>query len=121
MQYKKIIFVGIIFLLSASSFFFCKTENQYRAIITVSMIDAAGGKIPVPSCKLVFGEENFAPDIKRTGYTDVNGRYEGEWPREVSLRVLASREINGKIYSGASIIRLSEGGVAEQEILIKEE
>lgn len=76
-------------------------------------------KIPVPACTLVFGEDNFAPDIKRTGYTDNNGKYEGEWPREVSLRVRASRDINNITYTGMSIIRLSEGGIAEQEILIK--
>lgn len=85
------------------------------------MIDDSGSKIPVPLCQLVFGEENFAPDIKRTGYTDANGKYEGEWSREVSLRVRASKEINKKIHTGVSIIRLSDGGIAEQEILIKEE
>jgi hypothetical protein len=121
MKYKKLVLVSIISLLSVGSFSFCKKESQYKARITVSMIDPAGKKNPVPSCKLVFGEENFAPDIKRTGYTDANGKYEGEWPREVSLRVRASREINGKVYSGVSIIRLTEGGIAEQEILIKEE
>ncbi|MDR1459866.1 MAG: hypothetical protein LBI60_06600 [Bacteroidales bacterium] len=121
MRNKKIILVSIISLLSAVSFLFCKKESQYKAIITVSMIESTGRKIPVPACKLVFGEENFDPAIKRTGYTDENGKYEGEWPREVSLRVKASREINEKNYSGVSIIRLTEGGVAEQEILIKEE
>jgi hypothetical protein len=122
MKCKKVILVSLISLLSVSSFSFCKKESQYKAIITVSMIDdATDKKIPVPSCKLVFGEDNFAEDIKRVGYTDANGKYEGEWPREVSLRVRASREINNKLYSGVSIIRLSEGGVSEQEILIKEE
>ncbi|MDR1181871.1 MAG: hypothetical protein LBL13_07830 [Bacteroidales bacterium] len=120
-MYKKIILVGIISLLSVGSFLFCKKESQYKAIITVSMIDSINRKVPVPACKLVFGEENFDPEIKRTGYTDENGKYEGEWSREVSLRIRASREINNKNYTGMSIIRLTEGGIAEQEILIKEE
>jgi hypothetical protein len=120
-MYKKITLIGIISLLSVGSFLFCKKESQYKAIITVSMIDSTTRKIPVPACKLIFGEDNFAPDIKRTGYTDENGKYEGEWAREVSLRIRASKEINNKSYTGISIIRLTEGGIAEQEILIKEE
>ncbi len=119
MHYKKLILISIISLFIVAGFYSCSEDSTYKAIVTVSMLDSSSRKIPVPDCKLVFGEDNFAPDIKRTGYTDLYGKYEGEWPREVSLRVQASREINGELYTGVSMIRLTEGGVAEQEILIK--
>ena len=121
MSSKKFFLVGVIFLLSVSCFYSCKKDNVYRAIVTVSILDESNVKIPVAECRLDFGEDNFAPDIKRVGYTDKSGKYEGEWNREVTLPVYATRDINGQIYSGYTMIRLTLEGIAEGEILIKEQ
>ena len=125
MNCRKILLVGIISLFSVGCFYSCEKEDVYKAVVTVSMLEmvdeVTAKKIPVPSCKLVFGEENFSPEIKRTGYTDVAGKYESEWQREVSLRVYASKEIDGVMYVGASVVRLTAEGVATQEILITQE
>ena len=120
MSSKKFLLVGIMFLFSVSCFYSCKKNNTYRAVIKVSMLDEFNNKVPVPECKLVFGKDNFAPDVRRVGYTDKSGVYEGEWTREVTLPVDATRDINGSLYSGYSVIRLTLDGIAEQEILIKE-
>ena len=121
MSYNKSFLVGIIFLFSASCFFSCAKDNVYKAIVTVSRLDETGSssmRIPVSNCKLIFGEENFDPEIYREVYTDLTGKYAGEWKREVSLRVQAFAEINGEMYTGFSVVRLSLGGTAEEEILI---
>ena len=120
MNSRKFFLASIVFLLSVSCFYSCKKETSYKAVITVSMLDENNLKISVPACKLVFGDTNFAPDIQRVGYTDATGKYEGEWNREVTLPVYASREINGYEYTGYSMVRLTVEGIAEQEILLKE-
>ena len=121
MKHKKAILASIVVLLSSVYFTSCKEDNVYRAIVTVSMIDSTiqEARTPVPNCQLIFGEDHFAEDIKRTVYTDNFGRYEGEWPREVSLRIQASKEINGIKFTGASVVRLKKEGAGEVEILIK--
>ena len=125
MSYTKSLLAGVIFLFSASCFYSCsKEDNMYKGIVTVSRLeetDASFVKIPVPNCKLIFGEEIFDPEIYREEYTDATGKYEGVWNREVSLRIFASAEVNGKMYSGASAIRLSLGATANVEVLITEE
>ena len=120
MSSKKFLLVSLMFLVSIGCFYSCKKDNSYRALVRVSMLDASNVKIPVPECKLEFGEKNFSDKVNRVGYTDAKGEYEGEWDREVTLPIHATREINGHIYSAYSVIRLTQEGVAEQEILLKE-
>jgi hypothetical protein len=93
----------------------------YKGVITVFRTDSDSSvvKIPVPNCKLVFGKEDYDAEIKREVYTDETGKYEGEWRREVSLEIQASKEIFDVAYAGKSVIRLSPGIIATQEILIK--
>ena len=124
MRYNKSFLAGIIFLFSVSCFYSCKEDNVYKAVVTVSRIEETGTssiRIPVPDCRLFFGEEDFDEKVKREVYTDVTGKYTGEWTREVSLRVQASREIDGEMYTGMSVVRLTLGATAEQEILITPE
>jgi len=123
MGYNKSFLVGLIFLFSVSCFFSCAKEDVYKAIVIVSKIEETGSstdmkKVPVPDCKLIFGEENFSPEMQREVYTDASGKYEGEWSLEASLKVLASKEIDGRLYTGASVIRLSLSGTEKVEILI---
>jgi hypothetical protein len=93
----------------------------YKGIVTVSRIEEMGDshiRIPVPDCKLIFGKDDFDPEIRREVYTDATGKYVGEWKREVSLGIQASKEIDGEMYSGASVIRLSLVTTSEVEVLI---
>ena len=124
MSYNKLFLAGIMFLFSVSCFFSCKQDDTYKAVVTVFRLDETGTemrKIPVPNCKLIFGEDKFDADIYREVYTDATGKYEGVWKREVSLRIQASAEINDKMYTGASFIRLSLGATEEREVLVTEE
>jgi hypothetical protein len=119
MNCKKLFIISVCVLLSTCFILSCSKENKYKANITVSLIYTDGNKIPVPLCKLIFGEDDFAANVKRTVYTNDLGHYEGEWNREVYLRIQASKEIDGQLYTGTSFIRLTPDGTAEQEILIK--
>jgi len=120
MSYRKGLLAGIIFLFSAACFYACsKKDNVYKAEVTVLRLNEAGGTVPVPNCKLVFGQDTFAPDIRREVYTDATGKYVGEWTREVSLDIHATVEIDGQTYVGFSRVRLSLATIAKQEILIK--
>jgi len=124
MSYNKLLLAGVMFLFSASCFYSCAKDNTYKAVITVSRLDeldSVSRKIPVPDCRLFFGDEKYDVEIQREVYTDATGKYVGEWKREVSLQIQASKEIDGKMYTGGSVIRLSLGGTAEQEILIRPE
>lgn len=124
MNYNKLFLAGVIFLFSASCFYSCKQDEGYKAVITVSRLDKADStskRIPVPDCRLFFGQDNFDSEMQREVYTDASGKYTGEWKREASLRIQASKEIDGVMYEGASVIRLTLGGVATQEILITAE
>ena len=125
MSYKKSLLVGLICLFSASCFFSsCAKEKVYKGIVTVLKLDETGGvtqQIPVSDCKLVFGEENYDPEVRREVYTDVTGKYVGEWKREVALEIQASKEIEGEMYTGKSVLRLSLAATAEVKILIKKE
>jgi len=121
MSCRKLLLASVMFLFSVGCLHSCKKDNVYKTVVKVSMLDEFNVKISVPECKLVFGEDHFAPDVKRIGYTDASGKYEGEWNREVTLPVHASRVINDKVYSGYSVIRPSQEGVSMHEILIKPE
>ena len=124
MSYKKSLLVGLICLFSASCLFSCAKEKVYKGIVTVLQLDETGGvtqQIPVSDCKLVFGEENYDPEVRREVYTDVTGKYVGEWKREVALGIQASKEIDGEMYTGKSVLRLSLAATAEVKILIKKE
>jgi len=121
MSYKKTLLAGIIFLFSVNCFYSCAKEDVYKAVVTVSRIEETGDshtRIPVPDCRLIFGEDNFDETIRREVYTDAMGKYTGEWKREVSLKIQASKEINGEMYTGASVVRLSLIKTAEVEVLV---
>ena len=121
MKNTKIICACLLILAVGTSFFSCKKKDVYRAQVLVTLVDPDFPEVrtPVPDCKLIFGEDDFADDIKRTVYTDENGIYRGAWPREVSLRIQASKEIDGVLYVGVSIVRVEKTGSAEVEILLK--
>jgi hypothetical protein len=121
MSYKKLLLAGVISLFSVSCFYSCTKGNVYKGVVTVFRTDSDSSvvKIPVPNCKLIFGKEEYAPEVKREVYTDETGKYEGEWNREVSLEIQASKEISDVMYVGKSIIRLSPSVISTQEILIK--
>ena len=123
MGYKKILLAGVISLFSVSCFYSCNKDNIYKGVVTVfrTNSDSSIVKIPVPNCKLVFGKDDFDADIRREVYTDAAGKYEGEWKREVTLEIQASKEISDVMYVGKSVIRLSSGGISTREILIKPE
>jgi len=118
---KKTILAGLFTLLLGVCFLSCAEDEVYRAKVLVTMIDTLNVEMrtPVPKCQLIFGEEHFAEAIKRTVYTNDIGVYEGEWPREVSLRIQASKEIGGKMYIGGSVVRVKKEGIGDVEILIK--
>ncbi|MDR1878096.1 MAG: hypothetical protein LBQ64_00855 [Bacteroidales bacterium] len=120
MNHRKTFYVVVFISLLAVCSFSCKKEILYKAIIKVSMQYSDGSIIPVPACKLVFGDDNYSEKVKRTVYTDEAGQYEGTWDREVNLRVVASKEINGKLYTGGSVVSLKAEGKTEQEIFIQE-
>ena len=124
MSYSKLLLVGVIVSFSMSCFYSCAKDDAYRAVVTVSRLDETDigmVKVSVPDCRLIFGKEDYDPEIYREVYTDITGKYEGEWEREVSLEIEAACEIDGEMYTGASVIRLSLGTTATQEILITKE
>lgn len=121
MRYKKLLLASVVVLFSVGCFFSCTKNNVYKAVVTVSRLNSENVKIPVPECKLVFGEDNYVAEVKRIGYTDMNGKYEGEWDREVTLPIYVTRTIGDTVYSGFSMIRLTQENVAMCEILIKPE
>ena len=122
MKHRRTIFAGLFILLLSTFFLSCSKNEVYRAKVLVTMTDPLNAevRIPVPNCQLIFGEDHFAEDIKRTVRTNDIGIYEGEWPREVSLRIQASKEINGKMYVGGSYTKMKKDGIGNVEILIKE-
>ena len=123
MEHKKIIFASLFTLLLSVCILSCSEEEVYRAKVLVTMIDTVNSDIrtPIPNCKLIFGEDHFSKDIKRTVYTNDMGIYEGEWHREAFLKIQASKEINGKMYTGGSSVKVKKEGIGNVEILIKEE
>ena len=72
MKHKRTIFAGLFILLVSTYFLSCSEDEVYRAKVLVTMIDTLNveARVPVPKCQLIFGEEHFAEDIKRTVYTN---------------------------------------------------
>ena len=121
MNIKKYFFLILVTI--AVSYFFssCKEDNEYKGIVDVFIIDTLNIKAPVAYCELVFGDTNYAPDVKRTEYTNIAGRYEGIWTKDVSLKVVATKEIDSVLYTGASVLKVKTQGVEPVEIIFTQE
>lgn len=120
MNSKKFFF--LIFATIAISYLFssCKENNEYKGIVKVSIIDTLDIKSPVPHCELVFGDTNYANDVKRTEYTNINGVYEGTWTKDVTLKVVATKEIDSVEYTGVTSLKVKTQGAEPAEIIFKQ-
>ena len=121
MNVKKYFFLILVMIGISCLFSSCKEQNEYKGIVIVSFIDTFNVKTPVAHCKLVFGEEDYAPDVKRTDYTDVSGRYEGIWKKDVSIPVVATKEIDDVVYTGASSLKVKLQGAEPVEIIFQQQ
>jgi phosphoribosylaminoimidazole (AIR) synthetase len=113
----------LVFTTIAISYLFssCKEDTEYKGIVKVSIIDTLDIKMPVAYCELVFGDTNYANDVKRTEYTDISGTYEGIWTKDVSLKVVATKEIDSVLYTGSSSLKVKTQGAEPVEIIFKQE
>ncbi len=87
----------------------------------MSIIDTFDIKSPVPYCELVFGDTNYANDVKRIEYTDISGTYEGIWTKDVSLKVVATKEIDSVLYTGTTVLKVKTQGAEPAEIIFTQE
>lgn len=97
----------------------CQKDSDCKGIVTVVFVDENDNKVPVPGCKLVFGDTSFAKDVYRIAVTDVTGKYEGTWKHEAHIRVVATAVVDTLSYQGANSLKLVNGETTELELFIK--
>lgn len=117
MNSRKYIFPVLVAITVSYFFSSCKENTEYKGIVDVFIIDTLNIKTPVAYCELVFGDTNYAQNVKRTEYTNIAGRYEGIWTKDVSLKVVATKEIDNVLYIGASVLKVKTQGAEPVEII----
>lgn len=121
MKRSNRILIALLAVVITASFTFtsCKNKTDCTGRVIITMVSSSGERVPVPDCKVVFGDPSFASNVYREVTTDENGMYEGVWQYEAYLKVVATKTIDNRAYKGSSSIRLSAGEITEQEILLK--
>ena len=119
MKHRKFFFASLfsLFFVFAALFSCSKNQDCVGIIYTQLVDEITGVETPVGGCRLVIGLDEFAPEVKRDTFTDVNGRYEDRWLRDAALPVTVTKPFSSsQYYYGVSWLRLERGNVTELKI-----
>ena len=109
----KISILGLVFLLTAVTFNSCQKAKDTIGVIIVK--DSEGLTVPgayviLHQDSLISPQGNYTnPELRKTDYTDANGRAEFTYEREAVLNVQVEKKEGNNVYTGSSIIRLLKG------------
>ena len=106
----KTVILGVFSLVIITSITSCKKAKDTIGVIIVK--DANG--LTVPGAYVVLHQDsqispqgnNTNSDLKKTDYTDVNGRAEFTYELEAILNVEVQKTDGNNVYTGSNIIRL---------------
>ncbi|MAW21449.1 MAG: hypothetical protein CMD16_03530 [Flavobacteriales bacterium] len=106
----KTVILGVFSLLIITSITSCKKAKDTIGVIIVK--DANGLTVPgayvtLHQDSLISPQGNYTnSDLKKTDYTDVNGRAEFTYELEAILNVEVRKTDGNNVYTGSNIIRL---------------
>ena len=106
----KTVILGVFSLLIITSITSCKKAKDTIGVIIVK--DANGLTVPgayvtLNQDSLISPQGNYTnSDLKKTDYTDVNGRAEFTYELEAILNVEVQKTDGNNVYTGSNIIRL---------------
>ena len=106
----KTVLLGVFSLVTITSVTSCKKAKDTIGVIIVK--DANGLNVPgayviLHQDSLISPQGNYTnTDLKKTDYTDVNGRAEFTYELEAILNVEVRKNEGNNVYTGSNIIRL---------------
>ena len=106
----KTVILGVFSLVTITSVTSCKKAKDTIGVIIVK--DANGLNVPgayviLHQDSLISPQGNYTnTDLKKTDYTDVNGRAEFTYELEAILNVEVRKNEGNNVYTGSNIIRL---------------
>ena len=118
----KTVILGVFSLLIITSITSCKKAKDTIGVIIVK--DANGLTVPgayvtLNQDSLISPQGNYTnSDLKKTDYTDVNGRAEFTYELEAILNVEVQKTDGNNVYTGSNIIRLLKQKTVTKVVVI---